>query len=509
MTTLHALRSVQDAEPTPDQQEYMRLLGKTVPPAAKRDELITKAHNQGHYGEQAIVDMIYNNWGFWWPTLRRDALRAVRQCTQCQRHNITTKGYHPMRSPTAFMPGDHWQLDLMELPTSINGYSHVLCVLDLFTSYLLTRPLKTKSAEETAQALLALIGDWGPPKVVQSDMGGEFDNKVLRALLEQMNVEFHISAPKYHGSTGRVERTIRTLRFSLRKMLQGAMGLWDVILPLATFYYNITARSLHKSSPYVLMFTREYNKNDPDDWVPVDQTFDDDSYDEWLGHQMHTLSEIYPHIREAVEIKRDHEAKRFNGKRKRNLPPLKIGDQVLLLDSERHYKDAARTVGPWVIANVRPTGTYEIRDGINQTLLRHRSHLELIPIANAPAPALVAAPNVETSPPTNPVRMEEDEKATTVPDADPIERKEPPLTVTPDTFVVENIMAHRGSGKRLEYLVKWSGYNHEDNTWEPIANFYDTDCITAYWQRLAPQRTTKKQKRGATASKLSNKRRKQ
>ncbi len=76
------------------------------------------------------------------------------------------------------------------------------------------------------------------------------------------------------------------------------------------------------------MFTREYNKNDPDDWIPVNQTFDDDSYDEWLGHQMHTRSEIYPHIREAVETKRDHEAKRFNGKRKQNFPPLKIGDQI-------------------------------------------------------------------------------------------------------------------------------------------------------------------------------------
>jgi len=39
-------------------------------------------------------------------------------------------------------------------------------------------------------------------------------------------------------------------------------------------------------------------------------------------------------------------------------------------------------------------------------------------------------------------------------------------------YEVEVLLDHRLSGrnKRLEYLVKWAGYGHEHNTWEPKAN---------------------------------------
>jgi chromobox protein 1 len=36
---------------------------------------------------------------------------------------------------------------------------------------------------------------------------------------------------------------------------------------------------------------------------------------------------------------------------------------------------------------------------------------------------------------------------------------------------VEKIVAHKGQGKKTLYLVKWLGYeNEEDQTWEPADN---------------------------------------
>ena len=55
-------------------------------------------------------------------------------------------------------------------------------------------------------------------------------------------------------------------------------------------------------------------------------------------------------------------------------------------------------------------------------------------------------------------------------------------------YEVEDILDHRthGSGRtaRVEYLVKWAGYNTFEATWEPVSNL--TGCprvLKAYRQR--------------------------
>lgn len=46
-----------------------------------------------------------------------------------------------------------------------------------------------------------------------------------------------------------------------------------------------------------------------------------------------------------------------------------------------------------------------------------------------------------------------------------------------ETFVVENILDKRCKYGRVEYLIKWQGYdNPEDNTWEPKDN-----CVSISW----------------------------
>ena len=42
-----------------------------------------------------------------------------------------------------------------------------------------------------------------------------------------------------------------------------------------------------------------------------------------------------------------------------------------------------------------------------------------------------------------------------------------------EEYEVESICQKRITKGKVEYLVKWKGWSHEDNTWEPIANL---DC---------------------------------
>ena len=47
---------------------------------------------------------------------------------------------------------------------------------------------------------------------------------------------------------------------------------------------------------------------------------------------------------------------------------------------------------------------------------------------------------------------------------------------------------------KVEYLVKWEGYDNKDNTWEPVDNFESLTLIQAYEDRVKEKRRSKEEK---------------
>jgi len=78
-----------------------------------------------------------------------------------------------LKSPKVSLPGDWWQIDLVVLPTTAQGNSYIMVILDLFTAFAITRALPSKDAKTVAHALWPIICEWGPPKMIQSDDGSE------------------------------------------------------------------------------------------------------------------------------------------------------------------------------------------------------------------------------------------------------------------------------------------------------------------------------------------------
>jgi len=86
-----------------------------------------------------------------------------------------------------------WSADLMHkssLSTKIKGYKYLLNVIDLFTKYVYSIPLKSKSQHAVAEAFKKLFITCKPDKL-WTDHSSEFINKTLKKILSDHNIELY------------------------------------------------------------------------------------------------------------------------------------------------------------------------------------------------------------------------------------------------------------------------------------------------------------------------------
>lgn len=136
---------------------------------------------------------------------------------------------------------DLWQMDLAEMGNYARenkNFKYILVVIDCFSKFVWTKPIKTKSGEEVMRAIDDILKDSKrTPKNLQSDQGKEFYNAHFKNLMKMHNVNHYSTFSVKKAAI--VERVIRTLKEKLYKYfsLNGTYR-WLDILPQITDNYN-------------------------------------------------------------------------------------------------------------------------------------------------------------------------------------------------------------------------------------------------------------------------------
>ena len=80
-------------------------------------------------------------------------------------------------------------------------------------------------------------------------------------------------------------------------------------------------------------------------------------------------------------------------------------------------------------------------------------------------------------------------------------RPPPDLIGREEEYEVEAILNHRrhGRSRMLQYLIKWQGYPHSDNTWEPADQVHALDLTKSY-HRQHPETQDKRSRVHAVVS---------
>ena len=163
------------------------------------------------------------------------------------------KKYYPTNKTNVYHIDDIWSLDILDLndygPKNNRGYRYVLVVIDNFSKFGWTIPLKNKKAEIIKNAFENILkSSKRKPNLIETDDGSEFVNKLFTNLLNNKNIKRY----SRNTSLGAVfaERFNRTIRDLLKKpVFEKGNGNWIDVLPTITKQYNNRIHSSNKLTP--------------------------------------------------------------------------------------------------------------------------------------------------------------------------------------------------------------------------------------------------------------------
>ena len=134
-------------------------------------------------------------------------------------------------------------------PKNNRGYRYVLVVIDNFSKFGWTTPLKNKNPQTIKNFFeIILTNSKRKPNLIESDRGKEFYNNVFQDFSNKNNIKLYSRNSSYGAVFA--ERFNRTIRDLLKRpVFEKGDGNWIDILPKITKQYNNRIHSSTKLTP--------------------------------------------------------------------------------------------------------------------------------------------------------------------------------------------------------------------------------------------------------------------
>jgi hypothetical protein len=430
-----------------------------------RARILHECHDtpsSGHLGTAKTIHTVTQH--YFWPGMQPDITDYVRSCESCQRskpsHQLPAGLLQSLPIPDA--PWRDVSLDLItSLPRTKAGHDAIVVFVCRLTKQLhCIATVTSVSAAQLAEIFLReVIRHHGVPSSLLSDRDPRFTAHLWRNIWQLFQTKLLMSTSAHPQTDGQTERANRTIEDMLRAFVDAKQDDWDEYLPLVEMAYNGSVQASTGFAPYYLntghelptFLTRAMEKlaESPSEAAQ-------DMVRRW--HQ--ALTTAKQHI-EAAQKRQAH----YANEHRRELR-FQVGTRVLLSTENlrpAHIVGAPKFmpkfIGPYAIKRVLSPTAYELE--LPPSFKVHPVfHIHLLkPYRDGRE----RFPDRLFSPPPDPELIEGDDR---------------------DHWEVESILARRGVGRRVQYLVKWKGYSVDENTWEPLDNLQNADdAIQEFEQR--------------------------
>ena len=315
-----------------------------VAPFSMTSNIIQRAHDgalAGHRGVQPTLNRITEV--FWWPNMDADVKTYIAKCKVCLRcSSKNTQAKVPLQQlPTPHRPNDRIHVDLFG-PVKATAQPHdgstvkkYICVMtDAFTKVVRLKIIPDKTANTVAKVITEeWLNIYGVPRLLITDQGLEFNNKVLQNIFDTWGIIHTTTAPYHPQSNSQVEIFNKHMAQYINKMLleteQKSTEWEQFVLPLM-FSYNTTLHSAINMSPHTAMFG--YSAREPL-WPELKDLLEDDVVipgqnllakharaQEFIRKQAHTNN----------QQAREKQLRQYEARHNTSLPQYLPGQQVLV-----------------------------------------------------------------------------------------------------------------------------------------------------------------------------------
>jgi hypothetical protein len=295
-----------------------------------------------------------------------------------------------------------------------------------------------------ASVLMEIFLDVGFPKILQSDNGKEFVNRLMTLICKSANIDSRLISAYHARANGVAERFVQTISQSVLKILDGRLDNWELHVRPVQYYTNGKVSALHSSTPFSLLFARPMNsfkdyRDSRSELLQPDQ----------LLQRVKYLNElVYPAVTDKIKRKQSEDMEMFNKRFKNKLYDESYfipGSWVMAKDELRADKVSPRYEGPFEIIRRNRGGSYVLRGSDDTIYQRPASTLKLV-------------------------------------------TRNPVMTLPTDHCEVDYIIDHRPKNSNptvdTEYLTKWKGSDVTMSSWVKSKDFNGPALILKYHKSL-------------------------
>ena len=175
---------------------------------------------RGHPGVTKTVNMIQRY--FWFERSQSSVYSHFRTCKLWVQFLLNRIRTIPLHLGIAKIPFYTICLDTIgRLPTMSKGNCYALTSMDFLKSYLITVPMKSKSADEVTMAYLKKILPISSCSVyILQDNGAEFRNKQLVDIFKSLGIKPIYSSPYYPCSNGKLKNSHNCIQLQSSYIIQ-------------------------------------------------------------------------------------------------------------------------------------------------------------------------------------------------------------------------------------------------------------------------------------------------
>nr|GEY24773.1 reverse transcriptase domain-containing protein [Tanacetum cinerariifolium] len=220
-------------------------------------DILEACHNGpmgGHHGANLTAEKVFD-FGFFWPTIYKDAHEFVKNCDSCQRQGkISQRDEMPQNSIQICEIFDVWGIDFMGPFPSSRGNKYILVAVDYLSKWVEVKTLPTNDARVVCKFLKSLFARFGAPRAIISDRGTHFCNDQFAKVMRKYGVTHRLSTAYHPKTSGQVEVSNRGLKRILERTIGQNQASWLDKLDDALWAFHTAYKTPIGCTPYKLVY---------------------------------------------------------------------------------------------------------------------------------------------------------------------------------------------------------------------------------------------------------------